>query len=161
MIHEIVKDKDFQKSNTEIEAYESMEELKYPQEYEDRVFINWDDLIEEGRNDPWVRAMFKRSGHNILSIFMITHDYHELPTRTIRAIRNIYHIFKPNSSRDVRNLYQDKTSRDMTLEDIKYLTNTCCDEKYQPLTIDMTKDNYTGCYRIGLNSIFVPKSSPF
>ena len=29
------------------------------------------------------------------------------------------------------------------------------------LTIDMTKDKYTGRYRLGLNSIFVPKTSPF
>ena len=36
---------------------------------------------------------------------------------------------------------------DMTLDEFKYLTNTCWTEKYQPLTIDMTKDEYTGRYR--------------
>ena len=50
---------------------------------------------------------------------------------------------------------------DMTLNDFKSLTSTCWNEKYQPLTIDMTKDKYTGRYRLGLNSIFVPNSSPF
>ena len=43
----------------------------------------------------------------------------------------------------------------------KLLTSICWNEKYQPLTIDMTKDKYTGRYRLGLNSIFVPKTSPF
>ena len=50
---------------------------------------------------------------------------------------------------------------DMTLNEFKLLTSTCWNEKYQPLIIDMTKDYYQGCYELGLNSIFVPNSSPF
>ena len=50
---------------------------------------------------------------------------------------------------------------DMTLDELKYLTSTCWNEQYQPFTIDMTKDKYQGPYRLGLNSIFVPNSSPF
>ena len=50
---------------------------------------------------------------------------------------------------------------DMTLNEFKLLTSTCRNEKYQPLTSHMTKDKYTGRYRLGLNSIFVPNSSPF
>ena len=50
---------------------------------------------------------------------------------------------------------------DMTLDEFKYLTSKCWNEKYQSLTIDMTKDKYTDRYRLGLNSIFVPDSSPF
>ena len=93
-------------------------------------------------NDPRVQAMFKRSRHNNLSIFLISQDYYELPKRTIRAIGNIYHIFKPNNFRDVQKLYQDKASMDMTLNEYKYLTITCWNEKYQPLTIDMTKESF-------------------
>ena len=50
---------------------------------------------------------------------------------------------------------------DMTLNEFKNLTNTCWNEKYIRLTVDMTKDKYCGRYRLGLNSIFVPDSSPF
>ena len=50
---------------------------------------------------------------------------------------------------------------DMTLNEFKLLTSTCWNENYQPLTIDMTKDKYTGRYRLRLNSRFVPNSSPF
>ena len=70
-------------------------------------------------------------------------------------------FFKPKNSRDVQNLYQDKASTDMTLDEFKFLTSTCWNEKYQPLTIDMTKDRYQGRYRLGLNTKFVPDSSPF
>ena len=49
----------------------------------------------------------------------------------------------------------------MTPNEFKLLTSLCWNEKYQPLTIDMTKDKYQGRYRLGLNSIFAPNSSPF
>ena len=111
-------------------------------------------------DDPRVQAMFKRSRHNNLSIFIISQDYYEL-SKTIRCKRKIYHIFKPNNFRDVINLYQDKASMDMTINEVKLLTSTCSNKNYQPLTIDMTKNKFTGRYRLGLNSIFVPDSSPF
>ena len=105
--------------------------------------------------------MFKRSRHNSLSIFIISQDYYELPKKTIRANVNIYHIFKPNNFLDVRNIYQDKSSMDMTLDEFKNQTSTCWNKNYQPLTIDMTKDKHQGRYRLGLNSIFVPDTTPF
>ena len=111
--------------------------------------------------DPRVQAVFKRFRLNNLSIFLINQDYYELPKRTIRANGNIYHIFKPKNFRDVINIYQDKRSIDMTLNEFNLSTSTCWNEKYQLLRIDMTKDKFCGCYRLGLNSIFVPNTSPF
>ena len=161
VIDEIVNNKDYEKSYTKIETYDSIEALKYPQEYEDGGIIISYELNEKEMNGPRLQAMFKRSRHNNLSIFIISQDYYELPKRTIRANGNIYHIFKPNFFRDVSNLYQGKSSMHMTLNEFKLLTSTCWSEKYQPLTIDMTKDEFCGRYRLGLKSIFVPNSSPF
>ena len=161
VIEEIVINEDFEKSDFGIETYESIEELKFPQEYEHGGIIILDDLNETEMNDPRVHAMSKRSRHNILTIFIISEDYFELPKRTIRANGNIYHIFKPNSFRNVLNPYQDKSSMDMTHDEFKLLTSTCWKEKYQPLTIDLAKDKYTARYRLGLNSIIFPDSSPF
>ena len=76
-------------------------------------------------DDPRVQAMFKRSRHHNLSIFLISQDYYELCKKTIRCNGNVYHTFKPNKFRDVINLYQDKTSMDMKLTEFKYLTSTC------------------------------------
>ena len=161
MIEKLVKKKDFEKSNIKIETYEQIEELKYPQEYDGGGNITSDDLNEKEMNGPRVQAMSKRSRHKNISIFIISQDYHELPKKTIRANGNIYHIIKPDIFRDVLNIYQDKSSMDMTTNEIKLVTSTCWNEKYQPLTIDMTKDKYTGRYRLGLNSLFVPNTSPF
>ena len=44
----------------------------------------------------------------------------------------------------MRNIYQVKASMDMTLDEFEYLTGTCWNQNYQPLTIDITKDKYTG-----------------
>ena len=112
-------------------------------------------------NDHRAQAMFKRSRHNNLSIFIIGQDYYELTKRTIRTYGNIYHIFKPNNFRDVSNIYQGESSMNITLNEFKLLTYNCWNEKYKPLTIDMTKNKYTGRYRLGLSSIFVPDSSAF
>ena len=112
-------------------------------------------------DDPRVQSMFKRSRHKNLSIFIISQDYYELGKKTICCSSNIFHIFKPNNFRDVLNNYQDKSSMDMTLTEFKLLTSTCWNKNYQPLTIDMTKGKFTGRYRLRLNSIFVPVSSPF
>ena len=50
---------------------------------------------------------------------------------------------------------------DMTINEFKVLGNTCWQTNFQPITIDMSKDKYIGIYRLGLDSIFVPKSDPF
>ena len=95
---------------------------------------------------PRVQEMFKRSRHNNLAVFKISQHYFYLPKRTIRASGLIYHIFKPNTFRDVQSLYQDKASIDMTSNKLKYLTSTCWDKNFQAFTIDMTKEFYTGRY---------------
>ena len=73
-------------------------------------------------NDPRVHAMFERSWHSNISTFIISQDSYVLPKNTTRDNGNIYHILKPNSFRDVQNLYQGKASMDLTLNEIKFLT---------------------------------------
>ena len=78
VIEEIVNNKDFEKSDTEIETFESIEDFKFPQEYDDVGLFSLDDLNEKEMNDPRVQAIFKRSRDNNLSIFIISQDYYEL-----------------------------------------------------------------------------------
>ena len=161
LIDELVNNKDFEKSDIEIETYDNIEELKFPQDYENNSIIILDDLNEKENNNDKIQAMFKRGRLNNLSIFIISQDYYELLKKTIRANGNFLHLFKTNNYLDFRNNYQDKASMDMTLDEFKSLDSICWNEKYQPLTIDMTKDKYISRYRLGLNSIFVPNGSPF
>ena len=63
---EIVNRKDFEKSETEIESYDNIEELKFPQEYDYNQTIAFilDDLSEKEKNNPKVESLFKRWRHN-------------------------------------------------------------------------------------------------
>ena len=58
-------------------------------------------------------------------------------------------------------MFKDKTGMDMTLSERKLITSICSNERYQLLTIDMRIDKYTGPYRLGLDSLFVPHTNPF
>ena len=55
VIEEIVNNKDFEKSNTEIKTYESIEELKFPQKNDGGGTIILDDLIEKEMKNPLFR----------------------------------------------------------------------------------------------------------
>ena len=90
VIEEIGNIKDFEKSDSRIEIYEGIEELKFFREYDVGGISILDDLNEKEMKAPRVQAMFKRSRHNIFYIFVIIQDYYELPKRTIRANDNIY-----------------------------------------------------------------------
>ena len=72
VIEEIVINKDFEKANTEIETFDNIEELKFPQEYENNSIFILDDLNQKEMDGLRVQAMFKRSRLNNLSIFIIS-----------------------------------------------------------------------------------------
>ena len=65
VIEEIINNKDFEKSEIEIETFDNIENLRYPQEYEDNSIIILDDLNQKEMDDPRVQAMFKRSRHTL------------------------------------------------------------------------------------------------
>ena len=69
IIEEIVNNKNFQKSDTAIETFDNIEDLKFPQEYENNSIFTLDDLNQKEMDDPRVQAMFKRSRHNNFLFF--------------------------------------------------------------------------------------------
>ena len=66
---------DFEKSQNEIETYESIEQLKFPQENDYGGIFTVDDLNGKEMNDPRVQTLFKRSRNDNLSVFVISQDY--------------------------------------------------------------------------------------
>ena len=88
--------------------------------------------------------MFKPSIQNNLSNFVISQDYYELPKRTIRSNGKIYHIFKLNNFREILNIRQNKAYLDFLLQEFTNLLAIHWKKKYESLTVDMTKDEFTG-----------------
>ena len=74
IIVEIVNNKDFEKSDTEIETFDSTEEIRFPQEHDNNSIIILDDLNEREIIKDKIQAMFKRGRHKIVSIFIISMD---------------------------------------------------------------------------------------
>ena len=64
VIDKIFNKKLFEKSDTGIETYETIEEIKFLQEYEDRAVIFVDDIKEKEKNDLRIQAMYKQPRHN-------------------------------------------------------------------------------------------------
>ena len=60
---EIVNVKDFEKSDIKRETYGSIDELNYPQDYNDGGIIILDNKNDKEKTDPRVQAMFKGSRH--------------------------------------------------------------------------------------------------
>ena len=85
VIEEIVNNKDFEESDTEIETFDNIEELKYPQEYENVSIIILDDINQKEIKIDKIPAMIKRKRHKHFFIFIISQDYYELPKKTIRV----------------------------------------------------------------------------
>ena len=121
-------------------TFDNFEGIGFPQDYEKHSIFILDDLNEKENNNDKRQAMFKRGLHMNFSIVIISQDYYELPKNTIRDNGKIYHIFKPNNFLDLRSVYQDKASMDITLDEFKHLNSTHWNEIYQPLKFDMTKD---------------------
>ena len=101
VIEEIVNNKGFQKSDTEIETFDNIDELKFPQNYENNSNIILDGLNQKEMEDPRDQAMFKRSRHNNLSLFIISQDYYELSKKQygVMVISFIY------SNRTISEMY--------------------------------------------------------
>ena len=79
-------DENFEASNIEIFVNENIDELKYPQDYPGESTVNiLDDLNENEMKDERVQALFKRSRHNNISVFIISQDYCELPKKNNKS----------------------------------------------------------------------------
>ena len=97
--------------------------------------------------------MFERFRQSNISIFPFSEVYNELSNRIFRANGNISNKFKPNDSRDVQNLYQDKARMDMKDIEFKIFSSTCWNEKHHPRSSHMTKDKRIHRCRLGLNPL--------
>ena len=90
-------------------------------------------------NAPRVQPVYKRFRHCAMFMFLINHEYYELPKRTIKVDGKIYHKLKPDKLRHIQSSIKTKQVWMRHLMNLYYLIYTCWNEKYQFLTIDITK----------------------
>jgi len=146
-----------------VSAYPNIDELKNPEEYDNdyKNVIILDDLSEKELKDNRVQMLFKRGRHNNIDVFVICHDFYELPKRSIRENASIIHHFITNNLYNVQAIYQQLASTDMKIKEFKTLCDDIWSKDYQFLTIDSTKKKNTGKYRLNLKTLYIPETNPF
>ena len=123
----MVEDENFEELERDIKAYESVEDLKYPQEIDSNspivpIFYL---LKEKELKDPRVQAKIRRSRLSNIYIFVFCPENYALPKKTIRANGNIYQTFKPKNYRVLESSYQDKSSMGLTIIELNLISSTC------------------------------------
>ena len=88
---------------TEIETYESMDELNYTLDYDSEFpTVKGLEKLEKKVNDPRVQAMFKRSRHSTTSIFIISQGCYELP----KNLLGLLVLFNKYSNQTVSKMFK-------------------------------------------------------
>ena len=114
-----------------------------------------DDVMIGPQNN--IENYWCRGRHNCVDCFYISQSYFRLPRQTIRENSNIFFIF-PQDSKNLIHIYRDLAA----IDGIAYSTfqTFCADvwrEKYNFVTIDLTKPCDLGKYRKNLNEYWSPK----
>jgi hypothetical protein len=143
-----------------LSTHDDINELSDPSEVdpEDSNLFIFDDLIDEKQNQ--LSKYFTRGRHNNINVFYISQSFFHLPRKTIRNNSNVL-IFFNLPLRDVESIYHDIGGCDMHIKEFKKLCSLAWSKKYGHLIIDLSKGRNEGKYRIGINKVFVPETSPF
>ena len=85
VFEELVNNKDFEKSDTEIKTFDKKEDLKIPQAYENNNIIMLDDLNQKEMDDPRVQRCLRDQDISIYLFLKISQEYYELGKKQYAA----------------------------------------------------------------------------
>ena len=125
--------------------YKTSTDIKPLNKYKGSIVI-FDDMLG-ARNCSRIDEFFTRGRHEDLDVYYISQSYFALPRQSIRNNSDILILFK-QTLRDVQSMYYDIGAYDMKYDEFKEMCHKACDEKYNYLCIDMTKNKNEGKYRI-------------
>ena len=94
-----------------------------------------------------IDEFFTRGRHEDIDVYYISQSYFGLPRQNIRNNSDRLILFK-QTLRDVQSMYYDIGAYDMNYDEFKQICHKACDEKYNYLCIDITKNGNDGKYRI-------------
>lgn len=102
---------------------------------ENSIFI-FDDINTESQNE--VRAYFSMGRHKNVDCFYLCQTYSRIPKQLVRDNANLVIVFKEDEL-NLRHIYDDHVSTDMTFQKFKELCGECWKDKFGFLVIN--KDN--------------------
>ena len=144
-LEETITHEDFESSHIKCESYENINELKNARDYDSDIHnvIFLDDLNKQQLSDERVQMVFervfRRSRHNTLSLFVITHGFYVQHKDTIRENCTIIHQFIRNFFANIDCIDRQLSLTDMLIKKYKRFVNIVWSEDYNFVTIDLTK----------------------
>lgn len=112
------------------------------------IFI-FDDVICEHQKQ--IQAYFSMGRHSCVDSFYLCQSYAKVPKHLIRDNANLLVIFKQDSM-NLKHIYEDHVSPDMSLNNFTSLCAVCWRDKYGFVVINKDCDLHTGRYRRGFDS---------
>jgi len=131
------------KHNISVTFLDSEEDIPDPRDIDKnlKTVVIFDDTVNN-RNQDIQKAYFTRGRHTNCSVFYLSQSYFELDRRSIRKNANLLILFELDE-RDVQNLWYDKVSRDMSLDEFRKFCKDSWNEEYGFVYIDLTKTRRT------------------
>jgi hypothetical protein len=111
------------------------------------VFI-FDDVMCDQQQK--MREFFSMGRHKQIDCFYLCQSYAKVPKHLIRDNTNFIILFKQDEL-NLKHVYDDHVSPDITFEEFKKVCRMCWEKKYDFLTIDKTRDLQNGRFRIGFD----------
>lgn len=124
-----------------------------PSEAKQNSIFIFDDVICE-QQDP-IRAYFCMGRHKNISSFYLAQTYSRVPKQLIRDNANFIILFKQDVT-NLRHVYNDHVSPDITFEEFLEMCSKCWNEKHGFLVIDKDADIDKGRYRKGFDNYIKP-----
>lgn len=128
-------------------------EIMEPSEAEPNSIFVFDDVICENQNI--IRRYFSMGRHSGVDCFYLAQSYSRCPKLILRDNSNFIIIFKQDDL-NLRHIYSDHVSPDITFKEFQEMCAKCWNEKYGFLVIDKDREIRDGRYRKGFDNFIYP-----
>ena len=107
--------------------------------------VIFDDMLGS-KNSSQIDEFYTGGRHEHLDVYYISQRYFALPRQSIRSNSDRLILFR-QTFRDVQNMYYDIGAYDMNYDEFKQMCHKAWNERFNYLSIDMTKNKNDGKYR--------------
>lgn len=135
-------------------TFDGHNEIMEPDKAEPYSIFIFDDISCENQN--MIKKYFAMGRHNNIDSIYIGQTYSKIPKQLIRDNVNFIIVFKQDE-RNLKHIYNDHVSPDMTYELFKRICENAWREKHGFLVIDKDNLRERGRFRIGFHKFVVLK----
>lgn len=128
------------------------DDIVSPNEIKPNSVIIFDDIV--CCEQTLMRDYFCFGRHKNTDCFYLCQTYSSIPKQLIRDNSNILIIFQQDTT-NLKHIYDDHVSNDMSLQEFKDLCALCWHQKYDFVVIDKDCSLTNGRYRKGFDNFFV------